>query len=308
MVASFTPNVQLTEPARGDDVGTWDTPVNGNTTLLDLIVGGIATVTLNNSNVVLSAAQFQCRNITFVSTLTGTVTVTLPTSFTKSYEIQNLCTGSSAFTIGLNTTAAGGQGVGCPPGQTVDVFNDGTNIKFKNLPAVGTYSDFATATVPLWLSACSVPPWLNCAGGTFSATTYPALNVYLGGNTLPDCRGTVSAALDQGAGRLTNISSIFTVGGDQNLQSHTHTNTVGNESASHTHAMNSAAFVVGGGPVAAASGGSFEGIQGPFSVGPNTGTESAAHNHIVTIANAGAGAGQNLQPTTVVGIRMIRAG
>jgi hypothetical protein len=26
MASTFTPNIQLEEPARGDDVGTWDTP------------------------------------------------------------------------------------------------------------------------------------------------------------------------------------------------------------------------------------------------------------------------------------------
>src|SRR6267142_6458938 len=100
MVSTFTPNIQLEEPARGDQVGVWDTPVNSNMTSLDLVAGGITTISLNNSPVVLAAAQFQSKAITFNSTLTGGVLITFPTSFKKSYEIQNLCTGSSAFVVG----------------------------------------------------------------------------------------------------------------------------------------------------------------------------------------------------------------
>ena len=96
MVSTFTPNIQLEEPARGDQVGVWDTPVNNNETLTDLVVGAITTIGLNNSPVVLAAAQFQSKGITFNSTLTGSVAITFPSSFKKSYEIRNICTGSSA--------------------------------------------------------------------------------------------------------------------------------------------------------------------------------------------------------------------
>src|SRR6267154_2415408 len=129
MVSTFTPNIQWEEPARGDQVGTWDTPVNNNGTLIDRVTGAIATIGLNNSNVVLSVAQFQSKKIIFNSTLTGAVTIFFPSSFTKSYEIENLCTGTSAFTV-LPTapTSQSGQFVSCPPGETVDVINDGVNI------------------------------------------------------------------------------------------------------------------------------------------------------------------------------------
>src|SRR5882672_5514277 len=152
MVSTFTPNLQLEEPARGDQVGTWDTPVNNNETLIDLVAGAINTISLNNSPVVLAAAQFQSKGITFNSTLTGSVAITFPTSFKKSYEIQNLCTGSSAFTITLLTTAAGGAGICCPPGEWMECVNDGVNIKFKNLGRIGSYWDYAGSSVPNWVS------------------------------------------------------------------------------------------------------------------------------------------------------------
>lgn len=203
MVSTFTPNIQLEEPARGDQVGTWDTPVNSNMTELDLTIGGAATISLNNSPVVLATAQFQAKTITFNSTLTGSVAITFPTSFTKSYEIRNVCTGSSAFVITLQTTAASAQVVCAPPGEAVDIINIGGNLIFKNLGRVGGYWDYAGSSVPAWVSGCSVPPYLNCDGTTFSAATFPTLAVILGSTTLPDRRGSVGVALNQGTGRLT---------------------------------------------------------------------------------------------------------
>lgn len=206
MVSTFTPNVQLEEPARGDDVGTWDTPVNNNMSLIDLIVGGITTIGLNNSNVVLSAAQYKARHITFNSTLAASVTITFPTSFTKSYEIEHLCTGSSAYTITLQTTATGGQVICAAPGEAIEVWNDGTNLKYKNLDRVGSYWDHAGSSVPNWVSGCTVPPYLNCDGTSFSSATYPQLNIQLGGTTLPDSRGRFRLTLNQGTARVTTAS------------------------------------------------------------------------------------------------------
>src|SRR5712671_283737 len=175
MVSTFTPNIQWEEPARGDQVGTWDTPVNGNSTLIDLVAGAINTISLNNSPVVLAAAQFQSKSITFNSTLTGSVAITFPTSFHKSYEIRNICTGSSAFVITLGTTVAGGKVVCCPPGESVDVVNNGTDLYFHNLERVGSYWDYAGSSVPAWVSGCTVAPYLNCDGTAFSSATFPQL-------------------------------------------------------------------------------------------------------------------------------------
>src|SRR5882672_359574 len=177
MVSTFSPNIQLEEPARGDQVGTWDTPVNNNMTLVDRVCGAVTTIGLAGSNVVLSSPQYQSKTLVFNSTLTASVNITFPSTFIKSYEIQNLCTGTSAFTVTLQTTVAGGQAIGCKPGEFFDVVSDGTNIKFKNLGHTGSYWDYAGSSVPNWVSICTVPPYLNCDGTTFSATTYPALSV-----------------------------------------------------------------------------------------------------------------------------------
>jgi microcystin-dependent protein len=298
-MSTFTPNLNLELVARGGDVGAWDTPTNSNWSIDDTCIGGIANITVNNSNITLSAAQFQCRNLTFISTLTGSINVVFPSSFTKDYEIHNLATGSSAFTIQLSVSG-GSQIIFAPPGQATDVFNDGVNMQYKNLPPVGSMIDFATTAVPAWISFCTVPPWLNCNGQSFSATTYPALAAILGGTTVPDTRGCVSAALDAGAGRLTGsflqvIGSQTTTLGTANLPPYTPTGTVAITQGPNN--PNSVLFNVGG---ANLGGGAAVAAQG------NTLTISAAFT-----GNAQGGTSTPVgivQPTTVVGIRMIRAG
>lgn len=298
MASTFTPNIQIEEPARGDDIGTWDTPVNSNMTLIDKVVGAITTIGLNNSPVVLSAAQFQSKTVTFNSTLTGSVVITFPTSFTKSYEIQNLCTGSSAFTVTLQTTAAGGQAIALPLGEFVDVINDGANLKFKNFGRVGSYWDYGGSSVPAWVTGCTVPPYLNCDGSTFSSATYPALAVILGSSILPDSRGRSRFALNQTTGRVTTaISGVdgntrSASGGNENMQVHNH----GITDPGHIH-LNDAQK---GTNNTATGGGAFPAINAAAA------TIQAAFTGIA-INNAGAGGSQNMPPAYIGGLTLIRS-
>lgn len=303
MVSTFTPNIQLEEPARGDDVGTWDTPVNNNMTLIDLVAGGITTISGAAGSLVLGAAQYQSKMITFNSTLIASIFVTFPTSFKKSYEIQNICTGSSAFTITLQTTASavGAQAICVPPGEIVDIVNDGSNILFKNMGRVGEYMDIAGSSMPNWISGCTKPPYLNCDGSGFSSATYPALAARLGGTTLPDARGRARYALDQGVGRVSSAASgvagntLLAGGGDQLMQVHVHPNTLSDPG--HTHGTNATAgnTTTGG---------------GGFPAGLNSGaTINNAFTGIgINNANAGAGGSQNMPPVLVAGLTLIRAG
>ncbi len=298
MADPTTANVQLAQPTRGSDVGVWDVPVNNNTLLLDYMLGAVATISLNNANVTLSSSQYQSKTITFNSTLTGSVIITFPTSFIKSYEIYNLCTGSSAFTITLQTSA-GGQIVCAPPGESVDIWNDGSNLRYKNLGRVGSYWDYAGSSVPAWVSGCTVPPYLNCDGTTFSAATYPALAIILGSTTLPDSKGRARYALDQGAGRVSSAVSgvagntIFTGGGDQRLHNHIHAAT----DSGHTHQFN-LNNSAGGNPIATGS------ISG--NLGNQTVTTGFAN---ITVANSTLGGGsQNMPPIFVSGLMLMRAG
>jgi hypothetical protein len=304
MVSTFTPNIGLEEPARGDSVGTWDVPVNNNMTLLDLVTGAQSVITLNNSPVVLSAAQFQSAQITLRSTLTGNVAITFPSSFNKLYMIRNVCTGSSAFTITLQTTTNGANVLGVPPGDEIQVVISGGFPGYCSLGRIGTYWDYAGSSVPAWVSACTVPPYLNCDGSAFNAGTYPALNVILGGNTLPDIRGTTRAALNQGTARInSSISGIdgnvrFARGGDERAQAHQHTGTTGDDAPDHTHNYtnnNNQVFQAGG-------------SLGIGLISPAiTGGANSRHQHPFTTTTVFSGNSQNMPPTTISGITMIRS-
>lgn len=295
MASTFTTNIQLEEPARGDQAGTWDTPVNSNMTLLDRLFGN-TTIGLAAANVVLAAAQFQSGIITFNSTLTASVTITFPTSFTKPYAINNICTGSSAFVITLTTTAAGGQVIACPPG-TFQCMNDGSNIKFLNFGKIGEYWDYAGSSNPLWNTTCTVPPWLQCNSTTFSSGTYPLLLAILGSTTTPDARGRARVALDQGAGRISSAIVADTVGaagGDQNMQVHNHVINISDPQ--HTHVITQTAFFCAAGS--------------DYQIGGNGGGATASNAFTgvtATSNNAGTGASQNVQPTYRGGITLIRA-
>jgi hypothetical protein len=305
-MSTFTPNLNLEQVTRNADVGTWDTPTNANWTLTDLVVGGIATVSLNNSPVVLNAAQFQARQITFNSTLTGSVVITFPTSFTKAYDIYNACTGSSAFVITLETTASG-QVICCPPGEIVEVVNDGVNLNYRNLGRIGSYMDFAGSSVPAWISGCSpVKPYLNGDGTTFSSAVYPVLAGMIG-TTLPDSRGRSRFALNQGQSRITSTGSsgagvdgntLFASGGDQLAQAHNHAIT----DPGHTHSFSNNPVITGVHSATPAGGGSEANPAGSQSTTIN----SAVTN--ITINSALSGAGQNMPPAYVGGLTLIRAG
>ncbi len=303
-MSTFTPAKGLEQVARGGDLGTWDTPTNSNWAVVDAALGQVATIPLNNSNVVLSTPQYQSNLITFNSTLTASVSITFPTSFTGFYSVQNLCTGIGSFVITLQTTAAGGQLICAPPGEIVDVFNDGTNLKYRNLGRIGEYMDIAVpaVAVPSWIASCTVPPYLHCGGGTFSAATYPVLNVILGGNTLPDSRGRTRYSFDNGTGRITSViggpNTVGSGGGDQFLQQHLHNNTVTINDPSHVH-----------GGAQTSIGNKFQGGLNPIAdTAANTAAAftgiTATHN----AANTGSGSAQNMPPLYIGGLTFIRAG
>ncbi len=306
MASTFTPNLGFEEPARGDLVGMWDTPWNNNTSLLDAVTGGIATISLNNSNVVLSAAQYESKTLIFNSTLTGSVLIIFPSSFIKSYEIKNLCTGSSAFYVALTTGITGSVTVGAPPGETVNITNDGTNVQYRNFGHIGEYWDYAGTTVPVWFNACSlfgvltVPPYLNCNGTTFASSTYPQLAGVMGTTTLPDSRGRTRFVLNQATGRITaGISGVdgntrSAAGGIEYMQAHNH----GVNDPGHTHGHNANAATNAAGN---ATGGAVQ------LCGTAGGTVSANGTGI-GLFNAGAGGSQNMPPAYVGGLTFIRAG
>jgi hypothetical protein len=213
MADPTTSNIALTVPTRGSDPGTWDTPINSNTSALDGYFGGVQIISLASTNINLTAppgaitpgggpTQSQNAVLRFTGTLSANVFVGLP--LPGYYIIENLLT-ITAFTLVLST--GHGENIGIPYGVVTHVYSDGTNVKFVNLPQIGAFQDYAGSVVPNWLSFCTKPPFLNCDGSSFNGTTYPVLAAILGGTTLPDLRGVSRRTLNQGTGRLTVAGS-----------------------------------------------------------------------------------------------------
>jgi microcystin-dependent protein len=185
-------------------------------TIIDACFGAVTTKSLTNIPITLTITEAQSNLLRFTGTLTGNIEVTLP-AIIKGWSVQNLCTGN--FYVRLNT---GSQAVCAPPGEIVDILSDGTNLSYRDLGRVGSYLDYAGASVPIWISNCGVPPYLNCDGSTYSSVTYPALFAILGTTTLPDKRGRQGIALNQGTGRVTTANggvdgdTRFATGGNPN--------------------------------------------------------------------------------------------
>lgn len=183
---------------------------------LDGLFGGVQTISVSNAPITLTApagsitpspgpTQAQNAILKITGTTTGPVAITLP--LPGYYIIDTTGLGLSSSNVVTLRAAGTGQIIGLPFATVRHVYNDGTNVKHCNLQEVGTYTDYAGTAVPTWITSCTVPPFLNCDGSTFSGTTYPLLAVILGGTTLPDLRGVARYTLNQGTGRLTSAAS-----------------------------------------------------------------------------------------------------
>lgn len=171
---------------------------------------------------------------------------------------------------------------------------------------VGTVLEYAGATSPAG--------FLLCYGQAVSRTTYVNLFTAIGtawgigdGTTtfnVPDKRGRTSFGKDDmggtAANRITAAVSgmdgitLGAVGGDQNLQSHSHTATVNDSGHAHTGALFE--NIVG------SSGGTaqkyYSNTSGT-SAGANPQTQSASTGISVNNATTGAGASQNIPPGVI---------
>lgn len=302
-----TTNRGYSTPATGTQNGVWGSDdLNPNFTLIDKNLGAVATVALTNSNVTLSSSEYACGTIKFTGTLSANVTITFPT-VSGWWTVINSCTGNYYIRL---SCSVGGLKICPPPGEAIDVGFDATDAFYRNLaPSIGDYKDFAGATVPVWISGCSVPPFLLCDGSTYSAVTYPYLNTILGTTTLPDAQARSRIPLGGSTGRVTTSGSgidgttRFSAGGAQNgtisatqMPAHTHTQ----EGQEPTFSWsNSSDFGSGGGKA---------GMVAIARTGlGNTLTTVADGTPGTTGSAGGTDAFVIMQPTYVGGITMIRA-
>jgi microcystin-dependent protein len=307
-------------PNTGDLPGAWGTTaINTNMNSLDGTLGGITTISLSaattfvltlpaGSSFTPGAGPSQSENalIKFSGTLAGNAVVkfTMP----GFYIVHNNCGSAASFSIQLSPAAGGGNSIGAPPGRKAHVFFDGTDMDYVDMREVGSALDLHinSTGMPLWMSVCTIKPWLIKDGTVYNSASYTALAQVLGstfgGNgvttfAVPDERARVRVALDTGVGgRLTSAvcgvdgTVMGSAGGDQRMQTHTH----GITDPGHTHTSNAA--VRSGGNL----GGT--GISVPTS---NTATIDSAVTGI-TVNSTGGGGSQNVQPMIISFLPLVK--
>jgi hypothetical protein len=129
MASTYSTSLRLELMATGDQSGTWGDTTNTNLgTLLEQAITGVLSVAQGDTTLTLTStdgASDQARNA--VVNLTGAMTairnVVVPTA-SKLYTIKNSTTGG--FSVVVKTTS--GTGVSVPPGASIDVYCDGTNV------------------------------------------------------------------------------------------------------------------------------------------------------------------------------------
>jgi len=293
MVDTYTTGkLGLIEPARGGYVDTWDEPLYANWQTLDAAVSGTTSITLSNSNVVLTVPTFptntnppsvstSCQNLRLylTGTLAANLTIYIPATVGGFWIVDDATTGS--YTVTVKTTAVGSTGVLSVQGSAIIIYSDGTNVKLADSGILDPKYLVRTGTVIQYAGNSPFPTgYLSCDGSAVSRTTYATLFAAIGTiwgsgdglNTfnLPDLQNLFVRGASGTSGAGTSEA--------QSIQSHTHSATA--TDAGHTHTTphaNASPGVAGGGYVGGSS---------PYQDALNpTGTGFA--NISVTVASTG---------------------
>lgn len=128
MASSFSVNKGLEEPASGDYVNAWATPVNANWTAIDAALGGTTSISVTGISApttTLTLTQYRPPNIEFTGTLAANLNYQIPTGVGGVWSISNATTGAFnlVFSIasGNSLTLAVGRTLVISNGVTVSV-------------------------------------------------------------------------------------------------------------------------------------------------------------------------------------------
>lgn len=127
MTSSFSTNKGLEEPASGDYVNAWATPVNSNWTAIDAALGGATGISVTGvlaPTTTLTLAQYRPPNIEFSGTLAANLNYQIPTGVGGMWSISNQ-TPASAFTLSFSIAA--GNSLTLIPGRTL-IISDGATV------------------------------------------------------------------------------------------------------------------------------------------------------------------------------------
>lgn len=184
MVSSFTANKSLEKPANGDDVDTWNVPVNADWDAIDASLGGVTSLNVTSVSatpVVLTVTQYRPPIVEIAGALTANVTYQFPSGVGGFWSVFNNSTG--AFTITF-ASLGGGTSYVIPQGYTKALICDGTNVGLSTTPGPRNYI-YLTPSNPA--STTSTTPVMMGLGSSW------ALTLSASGS------GRVSLSLDAGA-------------------------------------------------------------------------------------------------------------
>jgi Phage Tail Collar Domain len=323
MAEPQTVNCGLIVANTGDLVGTWGSAaLNPDFVALDGYLGGVQTVSVSNAPITLtSPAGFsptpgggptQAQNAVLIVTgsMTGNVVVTLP--LPGIIIIHNLTSGNPGFVLQFRAVGTG-EVICVGAGNINRIYNDGTNVRFADLPAIGSYLDVAATSVPQWIQSCTKNPYLICDGSTFNATTYSQLNQFLGGNTLPDFRGRGSFYLNGGTGRVTSAgagidgNTLFAAGGNNGIAlAANQIPTITSSGSMNSPSPNVVTSNQNTTPFSTNAGGANQWLA--WALGSIQAIGTLTSSGTVTSTNTGNTNIQNASPGVVSGLRLIRAG
>lgn len=192
MAEPITTNRYFIAPLTGDLPGAWGTAaLNPNFQSIDTLFGGVTTISLSATTTILlsvpattgvwpggnpSQSMNACIKFTGAQTGSATIQFTLP----GFYIIDNRCTGTTF--VKLSPATGGGNSIGAPPGEKCHVFFDGTDMDYVDFGRVGSPLDLHinTTTLPPWMTACSLAPYLVKDGSVYTSSVFPALAALLG--------------------------------------------------------------------------------------------------------------------------------
>lgn len=290
-----TVNRGYATPATGSLVDTWGPVLNSNFDLIDSNLGGVASIAIAAANVTLNAAQAACGTISISGNPSANILILFP-DVQGWWTVRNLQS-AGAFYVAARCVAGGNQ-IGLPPGESIDIFSDGVNMNYRNLyGTIGSYMDDAGDAVPAWITGSTIPPYLLCDGSIYSSATYPYLFAKLGTTTLPDARGSLRATLNGGTGRITTAGS--SIDGNTRFSR-------GGEQAVLLNRTMLPSMITDTKLIVAVPGSSPFGVTTGSSTIPTPNSPTSIDAGFQTITNGGL-SHQNMPPTYIGGITMIRA-
>ena len=175
MTVPVTTNKLLAKQDTGTNRNTWGTYLNENFELLDLALGGVATLSTTGGTKSLNANQAACLVLKVTGTLTSDTTILYPEDRGGFYSIENDTTGAFAVLVGCS---AGGLKVTIPQGQKRTLTLDGAHARVlddavdemiaaldaSTIPYTAPFTGAAPRTIRAKLSETCSPMDFGCIG------------------------------------------------------------------------------------------------------------------------------------------------